>query len=41
MLKPVFPDPHVLGLLLPASRNRKKNLDSHFVTSFGLFFFEK
>jgi hypothetical protein len=35
-------DPDPLRILLSASKNSKKNLDSYcFVTSFGLFIFEK
>jgi hypothetical protein len=35
-------DPVQIRILLSPSKNRKKNLDSYcFVTSFGLFIFEK
>ncbi len=35
-------DPHPYIILLSSSKNSKKNLDSYcFVTSFGLFIFEK
>jgi hypothetical protein len=36
------PDPDPTIILLSSSKNSKKNLDSYcFVTSFGLFIFEK
>jgi hypothetical protein len=40
LVRGVDPDPSII--LLSSSKNSKKNLDSYFfVTSFGLFIFEK